>query len=320
MTQPAQVDASLVATREETDASLAEERGKTDALLDRAAPAAGSVAHAAAGEAVSAERAETDETLLAERNEVDQVVDETRGLLAQEQREAGASKVALGRRDEFLAMVSHDLRNPLAVIAMNADLIVRSTLDEPNTADIKTLAAEIIASSDQMRRMVGDLLDLTAMETGALKLNSTRGDVMTVILETVASLTPGSGEIGPSLSVETPAEPLLARFDPDRIWQVLVNLVGNALRFTAPSGSVAVWAAPLGHEALVCVEDTGVGIPEADLPHVFERFWQVGKNDRRGLGLGLYICRGIVEAHHGRIWVSSVVGRGSKFAFTLPLD
>ncbi len=80
-----------------------------------------------------------------------------------------------------------------------------------------------------------------------------------------------------------------------------MNLVGNAMRFTAPSGSVTVRASSRGEEVLVCVQDTGVGIPAGDLPHVFERFWQVGKKDRRGLGLGLFICKGIVEAHGGRI-------------------
>ncbi len=321
MTQPTEVDATVVATREETDASLAGERDKTDAFLDRAGSAAGGTVDAAAGEAVSAERAETDESLLAERNEVDQVVHLTKTLLVQEQRESGASKAALGRRDEFLAMVSHDLRTPLAIIAMNAEMIARLAVhDEPRTADFKAWAADIVASSEQMRRMVGDLLDFAAMETGALKVSAVRGDVRRAVAETVASLAPRSGAIGPSLSENVPAEPLLARFDPHRIRQVLVNLVGNAMRFTAPSGSVTVRASSRGEEVLVCVQDTGVGIPAGDLPHVFERFWQVGKKDRRGLGLGLFICKGIVEAHGGRIWVSSEVGRGSAFRFTLPME
>jgi len=319
MTQHADVEATVEATRVETDASLAEERGKTDVLLEQAAPAAESAVNAAAGEAVAAERADTDESLLAERIQVDDVVDQTKTLLVEEQRTLGASKAALARRDEFLAMVSHDLRNPLAIIAMDAEMIARSAPDDASGARVKTWVTEIAASCEQMRRLVGDLLDFTAMERGAIKLSVVRADVRRVIVETVASFASRPEGVGPSLVADTPADPLLARFDPDRIRQVIVNLVGNAMKFTAPGGSIMVRAALQGDEVLVSVRDTGTGIRAADLPHVFEQFWQLGKSDRRGLGLGLYICKGIVEAHGGRIWASSEVGRGSEFAFTLPV-
>jgi signal transduction histidine kinase len=316
----AEAETTVEASREETDANLAEERDKTDVLLEEAAPAAESIANAAAGDAVAAERAETDESLLAERNEVDQVVDETKTLLAQEQRAVSASTAALARRDEFLAMVSHDLRNPLAIIALDAEAIARSTPEGPNAANITAWAAEIAAASERMRRMVGDLLDFTAMETGKIKLTVAPADVRHVIDEVTSSFAPGPGTVGPSLSTDTPPAPLLARFDGDRIRQVLENLVANAIKFTGAGGSVLVRAVPRGKEVLVCVRDTGRGIGASDLPHVFERFWQVGRTDRRGLGLGLYICKGIVEAHGGRIWASSEVGRGSEFLFTLPVE
>jgi chemotaxis family two-component system sensor kinase Cph1 len=310
----------LDATREETDASLAEERVKTDALLERAAPAAESVANAAAGEAVAAERAETDESLLTERHEVDDVVNEATTLLTEEQQALGTSRAAVARRDEFLAMVSHDLRNPLSIVTMDAEMIARCTPEGPGAARIKAYVAEIVESCERMRRMVGDLLDFATMEVGAIRVNVVRADLRRVIAETVASFASGPEAVGPSLFAETPDAPLLARFDPDRIRQVLANLVGNAMKFTDPSGSITVRAASQGREVLVCVRDTGVGIRAADLPHVFERFWQLGKNDGRGWGLGLYICKAIVEAHGGRIWVSSDVGRGSDFSFTLPLE
>jgi signal transduction histidine kinase len=320
MTLPTPVEATVVATREETDASLAEERGKTDVLLENAAPATESVANASGGDAVAAERAETDESLLAERVEVDQVVHEAKKRLVQEQQAVGASKDALARRDEFLAMVSHDLRNPLAIIALDAEAIARSTPDGPDAREIRAWAAEISASSERMCRMVRDLLDFVAMESGKIKLSAASADIREVIDEVVASFAPRPGTLGSSLSADTPAAPLLARFDRDRLRQVLENLVGNALKFTGRNGSVLVRVAPHGKEVLVCVRDTGVGIRAEDLPHVFERFWQVGKSDRRGLGLGLYICKGIVEAHGGRIWASSDVGGGSKFLFTLPVE
>lgn len=318
MTQRSDIEATVESTRVETDASLAEERGKTDVLMEQAAPAAESALNAAAGEAVAAERADTDESLLAERTQVDEVVDQTKTLLVEEQHAVNASKAALGRRDEFLAMVSHDSRNPLAIIAMDAEMIGRCAPDDASGARVKTWVTEIAASCEQMRRLVGDLLDFTAMERGLIKVTTVRADVRRVIADAVASSASGLDASGPSLVADTPADPLFARFDADRIRQVLANLVGNAVKFTAPGGSITVRASLRGEEVLVSVRDTGTGIRAADLPHVFERFWQLGKSDRRGLGLGLYICKGVVDAHGGRIWASSEIGRGSEFAFTLP--
>jgi signal transduction histidine kinase len=315
-----EAEPTVEASREETDANLAQERGKTDELLEQAGPAAKRVARSMPDNDVAAERAETDESLLVERHEVDEIVEEAKALLVQGHRAVGESKAAVARRDEFLAMVSHDLRNPLAVIAMEAEMIARLARGGPNATRIDTLAAEIVAASEQMRRMVGDLLDFTAIAMGAIKLSVERTDVRPLIAETVALLAPMAGAAGPSLSADTPDEPLLARFDRGRIRQVLVNLVDNAQRFTAPGGSVTVCAAPRGEQVLVSVRDTGTGIRAVDLPHVFERSWQASTNDRRGVGLGLYICKGIVEAHGGRIWVSSEVGCGSEFFFTLPME
>ena len=311
---------TVEASREETDANLAQERGKTDELLEQGVLAKRGVAPSMPGKAVAAERAETDESLLVERHEVDEVVEQAKALVDQGERAVGESKAAVERRDEFLAMVSHDLRNPLAVIAMDAEMIARTARGGPNATRIDALAAEIVAASDQMRRMVGDLLDFTAIAMGVIKLSVNRADVRPLIAETVARLAPRAGAVGPSLSADTPDEPLLARFDGGRIQQVLVNLVDNAQRFTGPGGSVTVCAAPRGAEVLVSVRDTGTGIRAVDLPHVFERSWQAGTNGRRGLGLGLYICKGIVEAHGGRIWVSSEVSCGSEFFFTLPME
>ena len=113
--------------------------------------------------------------------------------------------------------------------------------------------------------------------------------------------------------------PLQASFDSDRVLQVLANLVGNSIKFTAPGGSVSIAVERVGEETRFSVRDTGSGIPADMLESIFQRFWQVGENDQRGLGLGLYISRCIVDAHGGRIWAESEVEKGSRFFFTIPL-
>jgi chemotaxis family two-component system sensor kinase Cph1 len=296
----------LEATRWETDANLAGERDRTDELLERSSP-------------VAAERAETDESLAAERQEADHVVDETTALLVEEQQAHGMSRAAVGRRDDVLAMVSHELRNPLTVIAVDAEMIARSLPEGPFADRIKVWATEIVASSARLRRMVGELLDVATLETGTIKLRPLRADAGQLVGAVVESFASRQGGGGPSLSPNLPREQLVARFDPDRVRQVIENLVANAMKFTESTGSITISAAPRGEDVLVCVRDTGAGIGASDLCHVFERFWQLGKGDGRGLGLGLYICKAIVEAHGGTISASSDVGRGSEFSFTLPV-
>jgi signal transduction histidine kinase len=107
--------------------------------------------------------------------------------------------------------------------------------------------------------------------------------------------------------------------DRDRLLQVLDNLIGNAIKFTAPGGNIVVGAAPRASEVLFRITDTGAGIPQEQLAHLFDRFWQAEKADRRGAGLGLPIVKGIIEAHGGRIWVESQIGRGTTFYFTVPI-
>jgi len=169
-----------------------------------------------------------------------------------------------------------------------------------------------------MADMVSDLLDATRFEHGRFPLAPRIDNAVAVVHECATAFEAIAQVNGVSLHVEAPDEPILARFDHARILQVLSNLVRNALHFTAPGGAISLRVTAEPHGCRIDVSDTGTGIAADDLHRIFERFHQVSNADRRGLGLGLYISKAIVDAHGGRIWAESEVGRGSRFAFTLP--
>jgi signal transduction histidine kinase len=230
----------------------------------------------------------------------------------------GQAQAAVRAREAVLAVVSHDLRNPLASILLNAtmvqDTVKPGTLD-PWVADSFQL---IVESVEQANRLISDLLDVARMEeNGGIALDRSMVDARTLVSRAVRVLTPIAASRGISLR-DQGGGPLRVYADSDRVLQVLSNLIGNAVKFTEEGGSIVVRAEPLGDELWFAVTDTGVGIAEEHVPHIFDRFWRVERADRRGVGLGLPIARGIVEAHGGRIWVESKRGVGTTFYFTLP--
>ena len=172
----------------------------------------------------------------------------------------------------------------------------------------------------RMRRLIGDLTDVTSLGAGELSVAEHADDPGVLIAEAIETFQLLAAEKRIELGVEGANTPLGVLCDHERIVQVLVNLVGNAVKFTPDGGKVSASATGLGENVLFSVTDNGPGIDADLLEAVFERFWQVSENDRRGLGLGLYIARGIVEAHGGRIWAESRIGKGSSFHFTLPVD
>jgi signal transduction histidine kinase len=228
-----------------------------------------------------------------------------------------AARAASRAREEVLAVVSHDLRNPLNAIAL-ASII----LDEYSDADRwspreRQQVRTIRNAAEQMGALIHDLVEVVALESGARVLHLDRVEpakAMRAAAEMYAGL---AAEKGIALTVDAAADVADVRADRARLLQVLSNLVGNALKFTPGGGSVTVGAAPGGDTVGFYVADTGPGVDPHDLPRLFERFWQ-GKRGA-GLGLGLAIAKGIVEAHGGRIWVDSSPGRGSTFYFTLPI-
>jgi signal transduction histidine kinase/DNA-binding response OmpR family regulator len=243
----------------------------------------------------------------------------TRAALAVENARLFAQAQAATRaRDEMLAVVAHDLRNPLSTISLGAELLLDTTADDAAHAFQRKHLATVKRSAERMNRLIQDLLDVTRVSGGKLAITPQEEDVSVLLAEASAMLRPLAEARGIAFATAGARGLPRVRADGARIMQVISNLVGNAVKFTPEGGSVTLAAALDGDELRVSVIDTGAGISPEQLPHVFGRFWQADDTDRRGLGLGLAIARGIVEAHGGRIWVESQPGEGSAFHFTLP--
>ncbi len=228
------------------------------------------------------------------------------------------SDEALAQRDDSMGMVSHELRNLLNNILLNATVIS----DDANQSDAGRRTVErmkrIHRYVARMNRLVGDLVDVVSVDAGKLALKYASFDAVALIAETVEASEHAAADGGIALASDGLEHALPANFDRERILQVLTNLVSNALKFTPRGGAISIRGERVGKELRLCVKDSGAGIPADMLESVFERFFQVRKNDQRGVGLGLYICKCIVESHGGRIWAESKLGEGSAFYFTIP--
>jgi PAS domain S-box-containing protein len=229
-----------------------------------------------------------------------------------------AAKKALRSRDEVLAIVAHDLRNPLNVIKLATGSLARAIPEDARATTERPLRS-IGRAADRAARLIQDLLDIQKIESGLLTVRSERLPVSRIIDECVETQGPiiSAGELEFRLDVEPDLPDV--RADRSRVLQVLENLISNALKFSHSGGRIVLSAHRLESEVVMGVEDTGVGIREDQLPHLFNRFWQGEAGDQRGSGLGLTIARGIISAHGGRMWIESKVGEGTKVQFTLPL-
>jgi PAS domain S-box-containing protein len=229
-----------------------------------------------------------------------------------------AARRATSARDEVLAIVSHDLRNPISAVAMCARILREAPPADAVERD-KMLTA-ITEATVWMQRLIRDLLDVSAIEAGRLSVER-RPAALAPIISTAAGMVSGEVEQRSiTLAVDLPPDLRVVSVDATRIVQVISNLLGNAIKFTDAGGTVTVRAANGPTSVVVSVEDTGAGIEPEALHRIFDRFWQARPTPRRGSGLGLAIARGIIEAHGGRIWVESEVGRGSVFSFSIPSE
>lgn len=340
---------SLRAEREKADEALWENRSAieetADAVIDKARTRADEVLAAARAKTdrqtstsstqsfkkTERMRALEDEAVREERAEADEVVRVDRAehsaLLSAEREETDKdlsfertrSDNAVATRDEFLGIVSHDLRNMLGSMVVDAALIATAESRESHTQDVLKYVQRIQRSGARMNRLIGDLVDVASIEAGSLAVTTELGDPTPVVAEAVDTFQAQASATGVTLVAELVPVASLVAFDTARLLQVLTNLLSNAIKFTPPNGKVVVRLERIADELRFAVSDTGSGIPAGQLESVFERFRQLATNDRRGVGLGLYISKCIVQGHGGRIWAESKVGEGSTFYVTLPI-
>jgi signal transduction histidine kinase len=311
-------DSVIVLARQRADDVLAAARAKVDRRAPYPAPP------------LVRERQLEDQVLQKERDAADEVLREERAehvaLLATERNETDKDLVqerdraddALATRDEFLAIVSHDLRNLLNTVLGFAGLITKEVEREKYNARVVSDAQRIQRSGARMNRLIGDLVDVASIQAGTLAVTRTEQSPTGVVQEALDTFLPQATSRGITLRAEVSTPLAVCAFDAARILQVLGNLLSNALKFTPLKGTVVLGVESQPDALQFSVRDTGPGIPADKLEAIFDRYLQVRSDDRRGVGLGLYISRCIVLGHGGRIWAESARGEGSTVRFTLP--
>jgi signal transduction histidine kinase len=245
----------------------------------------------------------------------------TRARRAAEEAAARARRAAR-LRDDLVAIVSHDLRNPLSSIRLGAG-VVTTALKAQDALQAERAAATIDRSATRMGRLIEDLLDVARAEAGALRVSPRVEPAAPLLNEAIDQLRSIAEAKSIGLDYDGDgAEGVSIVCEGGRIVQVLSNLLGNAVKFTRAGGTVTVAARAKGRFLEVEVTDTGPGISAEQIPLVFERYWQSQRTGRarEGMGLGLAIARAFVEAHGGEIWVKSEVGKGTSFFFTVPRE
>ncbi|MFC7515420.1 ATP-binding protein [Herbaspirillum sp. GCM10030257] len=219
-------------------------------------------------------------------------------------------------KEEMVMVVSHDLRTPLSITKMGFDFLQQFKTDLEPAAQ-RTIERGVRAAS-AMENLISNILDMAKIEAGTLDLVLHDEDAEQLVREAVDFSLPLAAAKGISLSVNVQQTGCTAYCEKSRIFQVLDNLIGNALKFTAAGGQVTVSIEGCDKSVTFCVSDTGEGIPAQNLEKIFDRFWQAELTRRLGTGLGLSIAKAIIEQHNGRIWAESEVGVGTRFYFTLP--
>jgi signal transduction histidine kinase len=225
-------------------------------------------------------------------------------------------------KSDFVSHVSHELRTPLTAIKGAVDLMLDEVVGPLTEKQIHYLA-RVKANTQHLAGLINDLLDLAKIESGRVEVRSSRVSLTGLVRDVVEGLRPVAAEKVITLEASIGEPSILVWTDQEKIRQVLMNLIGNAIKFTPVQGRVTVSASRnSGENVQVSVSDTGPGVPPAEREKIFGKFYQVAETNgenSKGTGLGLAIAKALVELHGGKIWVESEPGRGSTFSFTLPL-
>ncbi|MBF0312376.1 MAG: HAMP domain-containing histidine kinase [Oligoflexia bacterium] len=266
------------------------------------------------------QRIKTDKNLLDERSLVDFAQETTLSLLSSEKEFHDLTKSELTTREHFIAVLSHDLKNPLSSIFLGVNLMQMELSNR--TVDVTTLfelLKVIELNTANMDRMINDLLDVERIARDKFFLKTEMNNIGDLLKECVNLFAPVILSRSFLMTINKCPDSVFAEVDHDKIIQVLSNLIGNALKFSPDGSTITLSARKTNNYVEISVIDNGPGIPDEKKTQIFEKFSQVKMNDRSGLGLGLFISKWIVEAHQGQIWVTSELGKGSIFSFTLPL-
>ncbi len=297
-------DEAQIGSRREVDKVLAKERSKKKLIAESF---------------LSNERSETDMSLSDERRSYDNCTRSELIILSREKSELVITKSALVTRDEVVAIVSHDLKNPISAITMSAEMglenLKKSNVDRDKLINLFDI---ILRSAWNMERMVSALLDVQKMENDKIPVILENGDLASVVRECRDLFSAIVISKGLSLEIGADKNQYLTCFDHDRLLQVLSNLIGNAIKFSGRGKIISITCRKVEQGFEIRVQDQGCGIPADKSEEIFEKFSQLKSDDRRGLGLGLFISKRIIEAHGGTITVSSEVGIGSIFSIFLP--
>jgi two-component system phosphate regulon sensor histidine kinase PhoR len=221
-------------------------------------------------------------------------------------------------RQDFISNLSHELRTPLAALKALTETLTEGALDDPPAA--RRFLEQMETEVDSLSLMVAELLELSRIESGRVPLDLKPTQAWMILTPAVERLRLQSERAGLAVAVDCPEDLPFVMADPNRLEQVVVNLLHNAIKFTPNGGRIDVCARPTTGAVIFSVQDTGIGITENDLPRIFERFFKADRaRSGGGTGLGLAISRRLVEAHGGKLWVESIEGSGSTFYFSIPL-
>lgn len=222
-------------------------------------------------------------------------------------------------KTQFFSFTAHELKNPITPIVLQTQMLLEGSLGKLSKNQ-KGSVSIIFRSMKRLDKLVWDILEFSRVQNGIMELHVKKTQIADVIKETIESMRPSANQKKIKLTAKIGKLPK-STFDPERISQVLLNLIDNAIKFTPTKGKITIKAAKNKETIVIRVKDTGIGIQKENVNKIFEPLFQVRSPyiNKKGLGLGLAICKGIIEQHGGKIWVESAIRKGSTFSFTLPL-